>query len=297
MTSFQEVIKSIPGLTHYYALDDVDQGKDLVGNVNGIIHGNVQFKADGAHFDGKSWVELPDSNDFSVTTTKELTIVAFLTVDDWKRVSHNNEYLHWMGKGKAGAHEWTFRTYIDGGGGEAPQRKRRISYYNFVPSGGLGTGSFVQETSHAEGREIVIGGVATTKGTGRTPGYSEMFSNGVSKDKDMFTSYNTVPANTNSPVCIGTRGDNTGFLVGHIRRVAFFNRELTPAEHKKIADARTLPERGAATQTVQPVVSTPVATTPAGNPQAASQLREKAGVLRKTADELDAMARSLSGQV
>ena len=112
--------------------------------------GNVQFKDDGAHFDGKSWIELPDNPDFSVVTTKELTIVAFVTVDDWTKVSHNNEYLHWMGKGKADAHEWVFRTYVDGGGGEAPSRKRRISFYHFVPSGGLGTGSFVQDTSAAD---------------------------------------------------------------------------------------------------------------------------------------------------
>lgn len=116
MSSFEDVIKDIPGFKHYYPLDAEHQAKDVVGGVNGTVHGNVSFKADGAHFDGKSFIELPDHNDFSVTTTKELTIIAFLTVDDWKRVSNNNEYLRWMGKGKPNAHEWTFRTGTNGGG-------------------------------------------------------------------------------------------------------------------------------------------------------------------------------------
>jgi hypothetical protein len=309
MTTYLETLRSIPGLKHYYPLDDDHQARDVIGDKHGIVHGSVRFAADGAHFDGRSSIELPDSDDFSVTTTKELTIVAFLTVDDWKRVSANNEYLHWMGKGKPNAHEWTFRTYIDGGGGEAPARKRRISFYNFVPNGGLGTGSYVQDTHAAEHVEQVIGGIATTKGTGRTPGYSEMYYNGVSRDKDMFTSYDTVPANTGTPVFIGTRGDNTGFLVGRIRRVAFFNRVLTPAEMKKIYDARNLAE--AAAPAPAPVVVTPppappapvvpvevapapVTPHPTGNADAVAELRARAAELRRMALELEAIADDLS---
>ena len=99
MASFEDTIRAIPGLTNYYPLDDVSQAKDVVGGKNGHVRGNVTFRADGAHFDGKSFIELPDSDTFSVTTTKELTIIIFLTVDDWKRVSNNNEYINWMGKG------------------------------------------------------------------------------------------------------------------------------------------------------------------------------------------------------
>jgi hypothetical protein len=299
MTSFQDTIKAIPGLTHYYPLDDVGRARDVIGNIDGVAHGNVTFAADGAHFDGRSWIELADSPDFSVPTTKELTIIAFLTVDDWKRVSNNNEYLHWMGKGRPNAHEWTFRTYIDGGGGEAPARKRRISFYNFVPNGGLGTGSYVQDPHAAEHVEQVIGGVATTKGSGPTPGYSAIYCNGVQRDKDMFTSYKTVPANTSTPVCIGTRGDSTGFLVGRIRRVAFFNRVLTDAELKRIYDAHAAEER--TPEVVTPPVVTPPVTPPPVHPTvpdttlAAAAIRTEAQALRAQAARLEEIANTVEG--
>jgi hypothetical protein len=263
--SFLDAIRSIPGLKHYYPLTAAHRADDAVGHVNGTVHGNVRFEDDGAHFDGQSYIELPDHDDFSVTTTKELTIVAFVTVDDWSRRSHNNEYLHWMGKGhpERNAHEWTFRTYIDGGGGEAPQRRRRISFYHFLPSGGLGTGSFVQDSRAAEHVEMVISGEVTSKGSGPTPGYTQMWYNGRAVDKDMLTAYQTVPANTVSPVGIGSRGDNTGGLVGRIRRVMFFNRLLTEAEQTAIYNARNLPDAAAAPAAPPAAPATPPATPPA----------------------------------
>lgn len=237
MPSFQDVILKIPGITHYYALDDNTKAQDLVGNVNGKINGNVTFGANGASFDGRSSIELADHNDFSAagTSSKALTIIAFQTVTDWTKQSHNNEYVHWMGKGRDGGHEWTFRYYIDGGSGEAASRRRRTSFYHFNPSGGLGAGSYFQDED-AAGYERVIGGqVWGNSGNG---GSTQMWKNGVVRDTDALSGYNVNPQNTNTPVFLGSRGDGTGFLVGRLRRVAFFNRRLTDAEMKQIYDAR-----------------------------------------------------------
>ena len=241
MTTFLETLKSVGGLSHYYALDNATKAQDLVGDIDGKVHGRVRFRADGAHFDGTSWIELPDSPDFSAagTGTKGITILAFMTVTDWSAGSHNNEYLHWLGKGRSRAHEWVFRTYVDGGGGEAPQRKRRTSFYAFNPQGGLGTGSYAQTGHEKEGEERMMGGSITTRGTGRYPGKTTITVNGVAIDHDPLSSYSTIPEHTNAPVGIGSRGDGTGGLVGVIRRVAFFNRELKAPELAKIYAART----------------------------------------------------------
>lgn len=259
-TTFREVITSIPGLTHYYPLNA--DAKDAVGDAHGIIRGNVKFDGTRAVFDGKSSIELPDRDDFSAagTASKALTIIVFQTVDDWKRESPGNEYVHWMGKGKSGAHEWTFRYYIDGGGGEAPARPRRTSFYHFNPAGGLGAGSFFQDPD-AAGVERVVGGMIW--GNSSNGGSTQMWKNGVVRDTDALSGYSVNPKNTGTPVFLGSRGDGTGFLVGRLRRVAFFNRRLTADEMKRIYDARALPEGTTATvPVIPPAPETPPA---AGN--------------------------------
>ena len=240
MTTFQDVILKIPGLTHYYPLHQ--DARDLVGDCHGIIHGNVAFDGKWARFDGSSSIELPDRDDFSVagTASKELSIVVFNTVDDWTKQSANNEYVHFMGKGRAGAHEFTFRYYIDGGGGEAPARKRRTSFYNFNPDGGLGTGSYFQDAGDGNGTERVITGLAW--GNAGNGGQTQMWKNGALRDTDNLSDYDVYPQNTGTPVFLGSRGDNTGFLVGRLRRVAFFDRKLTQTEIQSIYNARDYAE-------------------------------------------------------
>jgi hypothetical protein len=83
------------------------------------------------------------------------------------------------------------------------------------------------------------------------------------RDTDALSGYKIVPKNTSSNVCLGSRGDNTGFLVGRLRNVCFFNRQLTPAEEKLIYDSRNLPVDA---PTTPPPPETP---TPPVNPGAA----------------------------
>lgn len=247
MDTYLEVAKSIPGLTHLYALDSVNKARDLIGSAHGENNG-VTFDGDKAKFDGKSWIRVPSVKDFSATATGELSVVAFLHVTDWSKKSGNNEYCHWMGKGSSGKHEWTCRYYFDGGGGEAASRPRRTSFYAFNPAGGLGAGSYVQDTAASATERLMVGAIST-KGTGNYPGSTYQFQNGVQKDKDALSGYSIKPQYTDAPLGIGSRGDGTGFLVGTIRRVAIYNRLLTEAEQKKLWDARNLPIGGGTTPT------------------------------------------------
>ena len=232
MPTFQDVILAIPGLTHYYPLNE--NANDIVGDAHGTVDGNVEFDGTHAVFDGESGIKIADRDEFSAAgnASKELSIFVMQTVDDWTRNSHNNEYIHWFGKGKSGAHEWTWRIYKDGGGGEAPERKRRTSYYNFNPDGGLGTGSYFQDEEDDPGTERVITGMIW--GDAGNGGKTQMWKNGVLRDTDALSDYDVYPKNTNSDVWLGTRGDNTGYLVGRLRRVAFFNRKLTESEIKSL---------------------------------------------------------------
>lgn len=230
--TFDGVLRSIPGLTHYYPLDAANQAHDVIGNVDGINHG-ATFGAKGATFDGRSYIELPDHDDFSAATTGGLTVVVFNTINDWHGAGAS-EFVHWMGKGGSGAHEWTYRHYIDGGSGEAASRHRRTSFYHFNSSGGLGTGSYFQDPDAAGVERMVAGAVDRTN--------TYMYKNGMRRDVDHLSEYNVRPVNTNSPVRLGTRDLQSGFLVGNVRRVAFFNRKLTDAELQRIYAARDLPE-------------------------------------------------------
>ncbi|NAZ85510.1 LamG domain-containing protein [Kineococcus indalonis] len=277
--NFRDVLTSVPGLKHYYPLDSANQARDVVGGVHGTVHGSVAFGTH-ARFDGKSYVEIPDHDDFSVATRGALTVVAFNTIDDW-RGAGASEYVHWMGKGSAGSHEWVFRHYVQGGTGEASSRQYRTSFYHFNTSGGLGAGSYFQDPDAAGTERMVAGVVDTTT--------ISMWKDAQLRDSDPLSGYSIKPGNGSAPVRLGTRDMTTGFLVGRLRRVAFFDRKLTQAELKRIYDARNLPESGSTTTApVAPVgpASPPASGTPVVRSGTGSSFPLKGFDVSRTADSL-----------
>ncbi len=105
------------------------------------------------HFDGfQSYIEIPDSPDFSLTTTGALTISAWIRPTtlifpstEGKGLDLTKAYVHWLGKGEAGQQEWVFRMYsLDNTDGRA----NRISFYVFNPEGHLGVGSYYQDPNN-----------------------------------------------------------------------------------------------------------------------------------------------------
>lgn len=167
-------------------------------------------------FDGTStYIEVPDSPDFSVSTTGALTVAAWIRPDVLQFPSEEAEgYVHWLGKGEREQHEWTFRIY---GQDNTTGRENRISFYVFNKSGGLGVGSYVQEPVEA-GAWIHIAGVADGTQT-------HIYKNGILKRSDVYSGTIT-PERGTAPLRIGTR-DFASFFLGSIREVEIYGIALS----------------------------------------------------------------------
>lgn len=112
-------------------------------------------------FNGQdSFVEIPSIADYSIATTGELAVAAWIrpdTLNCWERTG----YVHWLGKGEGagdgGRQEWVFRIYNRDHTTENPPRPNRISFYVFNPDGRLGVGSYFQDTLGTYSVEAWIG--------------------------------------------------------------------------------------------------------------------------------------------
>jgi hypothetical protein len=248
--TFLDTLKSVPGLTHYYPL--ANDARDVVGAQHGVVHG-ATFNGTHAVFKDKTYIELGDHDDFSVATKGGLTVLVFNTIDNWMGGSAS-EYVNWFGKSANGTpSEWSFRHYCwPNGTGEAPARPKRTSFYHFNPSGGLGAGSYFQDDDAAGVERVVVGTCDLTR--------TQMFKNGVLRDSDLLSGYSIKPQNTTQPVRLGSKDLATGFLVGRLRRVAFYNRVLSAAEIKKLYDARN--EADEATTSTPTLTPTPAPSDP-----------------------------------
>src|SRR5215469_11839927 len=106
------------------------------------VTGDVYLKLTGVD----SYVEIASIADYSVATTGQLSVAAWMRPDTLNfRRWEDTGYVHWLGKGvgagDAGEQEWTFRMYNRDGTTEDPPRPNRISFYVFNPEGGLVVGS------------------------------------------------------------------------------------------------------------------------------------------------------------
>jgi hypothetical protein len=134
-------------------------------------------------FDGDTnYVEVPDSTDYSASTTGALTVstwmrpdvLTFRNTEDRTGTSGTSRYVHWLGKGEGSGptaqQEWTFRMYSDD---NTQGRGNRISFYVFnlseaagVQNEGVGSyyqpgyGRFVNDPPFLAGEWIHVVGVA-----------------------------------------------------------------------------------------------------------------------------------------
>ena len=168
-------------------------------------------------FNGSTgYVEIPDADVFSESTTGALSVEAWMRPDSLTMPNaESSGYVHWMGKGTSGQHEWVARMYQQG---NSEDRANRISFYSFNLTGGLGAGSYFQDT-------VVVSQWIHYAGTfDDTRTY--IFKNGAMRDSDLLSDYSIVPMNGTAPVRIGTR-DMSSFFQGSIARVAIYNVRLT----------------------------------------------------------------------
>jgi hypothetical protein len=180
-----------------------------------------------AAFNGTSqYVEIPDNDAFSVPTTGTITIEAWMRPDvlDFP-ASEAEGYVHWMGKGVPGQHEYVSRMY-----NHATGRPNRISGYSYNLSGGLGTGSYFQDTVTAGQWIYYVLIITTAERDGQFPtGSTKVYKNGVQRDKDALTEYNITPGNGMAPFRIGTR-DLNSYLKGAVGKVAIYDYALSQAQ-------------------------------------------------------------------
>jgi hypothetical protein len=186
---------------------------------NRLGNGSSAWSFNGAD----AYIEIPDHRDFSVPTTGQLSISVWMRPGTLRFPSQEGTgYVHWLGKGVAGQHEWAFRMYssdnIEG-------RENRTSFYLFNPAGGLGAGSYVQEPVAAGTWYHLVAVVDTRTDT------IKWYKNGVLRDQDPFirSEYRIRPRNGAAPVRVGTR-DFASFFRGAIDNLHIYNRVLSPSE-------------------------------------------------------------------
>jgi hypothetical protein len=194
------------------------------------------------HFDGiQSYVEIPDSTDFSIPTTGALTISAWIRPStltfpntDGKGVDLTKAYVHWLGKGELNRQEWVFRMYsLDNTVGRA----NRISFYVFNPGPGEGIGSHYQDPDNPieVGVWIHVVGSADSEKT-------YLHVNGAFIDSDVYKD-KIQPEHGAAPVRIGTR-DLHSYFEGEIREVRFWNRLLSDQEIQALFNGTSVPADG-----------------------------------------------------
>lgn len=179
-------------------------------------------------FNGSSqYVEIRDAADLSVPTTGVLTIEAWMRPDVLQFPNQQSSgYVHWMGKGVSGQHEYVSRMYSRQ---NQENRPNRISGYSFNLSGGLGAGSYFQDPVTV-GQWIHYTLIINTKNRSSAypTGYTKIYKNGVLRDQDSLQGYNITPGNGTAPLRIGTR-DFASYFQGAVGKVAIYNYELTAA--------------------------------------------------------------------
>lgn len=203
-----------------------------------MANGNSSLSFDGV----RTYVEIPDSSDFSVATTGQLTVSAWIqpeTIQPGALIFPTTEgggesYVHWMGKGEAHQQEWTFRIYS---ADNTVGRANRISFYVFNPAGGIGVGSHYQDPERPmqPGVWIHVGGAADNEKT-------HIYINGQLIQSNVYSSSIT-PKHGTAPLRIGTR-DFKSYFNGQIREVRLWNRALSAAEMQSLYDSDTVPAAG-----------------------------------------------------
>lgn len=204
-------------------------------SVNDSISTSETLMSDFAlQFNGLSnYVEVPNQTAFSPATTGSLTVSAWMRPDvlNFSLASAaggtEGAYVHWLGKSQYGGGnqaEWVFRMYNHDG----TSRPNRISFYVFNLSGGLGIGSYFQDSVVA-GTWINVVGVLD--GTNVI-----IYRDGTQRQSSVYSPSITPTAGT-ANVRWGHVEDSSqnGFFEGAIDDVIIWNRALSSAEVSSIA--------------------------------------------------------------
>ena len=219
------------GLVAYYPLDE--NATDLIANNSGSILNGTDCSIPGrfgyaCKFNGISGqINIPDKDQLSVTTTGQLSISFWINPQTFNFTgSSSSGYINYLGKGLYATKnqcEWEFRMY--NGTGDNSTRIKRMSFYVFNQTCGLGTGSYFQDNLTENTWIHVVGIINGT--------HTIIYKNGVLRDSDIYvgpTAFADItPSNTNASMRIGTVQQDK-YLNTIIDDVRVYNRALTPQE-------------------------------------------------------------------
>ncbi|GAA0618991.1 LamG domain-containing protein [Kribbella sandramycini] len=183
-----------------------------------------------AAFDGATgYFQVPDNAVLSPATAGVLTLEAWVRPDTLQFPhAQSSGYVHWMGKGEAGQHEYVSRMYSLT---NTENRPNRISGYLFNNTGGLGAGSYFQDSLTA-GTWIhyVLVINANAKSATYPNGYTKIYRDGVLRDQDdlSISGQIIVPSDGTAPFRVGTR-DFGSWFQGAVGKVAVYGKELSAA--------------------------------------------------------------------
>jgi hypothetical protein len=197
-----------------------------------------------ADFDGKTeYLQVKDAAALSPATRGVLTLEAWMRPDDLDFPEKEDEkgYLHWMGKGESGKHEYVARFYSK----TDTERKSRISGYLFNASGGKGAGSYFQEkVTKGAWIHYVLVINANKKSKDYPNGYTRIYRNGKTKKEYAnnldYRGTVIVPTRGTAPFRVATR-DLNSFFEGAIGKVAIYGKELSQKrieQHYKVMTQR-----------------------------------------------------------
>ncbi|MFA4960367.1 MAG: LamG domain-containing protein [Candidatus Pacearchaeota archaeon] len=194
-----------------------------------------------SYFNGNSCIEFMDNDSYSIGKNG-LTVSYWIKPKLFNFEGEAEGYVHFLGKNEWGIapnYEWVFRLYNDKAW-DSVSRSKRISFYVFNLTGGLGVGSYFQDDLK-EDEWIHVVGVAN--GT-----HTLIYKNGILRDKDAYKPglngfVDIVPKNGNAPLRIGCADRESSFK-GSLDEVMIFNRALSSEEIKNLYKSfnETLPE-------------------------------------------------------
>lgn len=172
------------------------------------------------------YAEIPDDDIFSVGTTGQLTVEAWVRPDTLENPNaESSGYVYLLGKGAYLNYEWALRMYNYT---NTENRPNRMSAYVWALTGGYGYGSYVQDAlSPSEWIHLVFV-VNDEDSTIR------LYKNGVLRDTDSYAAIEL--GNGNVPVRLGTRNFSSWFQ-GAIGKFAVYSTALSAEQIKTHFDA------------------------------------------------------------
>jgi Concanavalin A-like lectin/glucanases superfamily len=181
-----------------------------------------------ARFDGDSgYLQVRDHAAVSPATRGVLTIEAWMRPDTLQFPRDERAgYVHWMGKGEPGQHEYVSRMYSLVNDDDRPNR---ISGYSFNLAGDRGAGSYFEDDIVAgEWIHYVLVINANAKSPAFPNGYTKIYRDGMMRDQDDLSIDGNVivPRRGSAPFRVGTR-DFVSWFLGAVGKVAIYQKELS----------------------------------------------------------------------